>query len=714
MNSTSGLTDNSFDKYYVDDDVEIRSIMKEIYNDTSDITQARWVEQSIDERFYAGDQSLWNEIYTTIPVNQRRQFNFNKIRSIINMISGYQRQHRKSLNVMPVENSDEKTADQYSKVMVWLNRRINAMNTVSDAFLGSLVTGMNLLSVWVDHREDPFSGNINVDNIGYNGYLIDPYFKKMDLSDCKYIWTRKFLSKKQVASMIPKRSKEIMDMTATSNKDGYFNFLPQAFHNTYKDILPYDEYYYLDFREGTILIDPVNEESMEWTGPEENLKMYLKMYPQLKVKKIQKQTCKLAICVNNIVMYNGANPNKVDKYPFVPITAYYQPELPYYEWRIQGVVRSLRDAQFILNRRQQILLDVLESQINSGLKVMEDSLIDDKDAFKSGQGQVLFIKKDAPLGMESIQKIPSADVSPAFMQVIEQMNTNIQQISGVNAELLGSAEDDKAGILSMLRQGAGLTTLQILFDNLDYSLKVLGELELDMIQSNFTPSKVKRIIGEEPTEQFFNKGFQTFDCTVVEGSDTPTQKMLAFKQKLYLKEIGIPIPTEDLLSDATFQNKNKTIETIVKLEKQQQEMQLMQQKLQMKEIESRTNLADARAKADYGLFLERTSRIEENKALAVERRAESISDLERATLDKIRAVKELQDLDLNRLQKALDIVNSVRQEEVLASGIAETNESIMNTQEEDLINNQETNLMNTQEDDLMNTQENEMMNNQGE
>jgi hypothetical protein len=459
---------------------------------------------------------------------------------------------------------------------------------------------------------------------------------------------------------MPKRKEEIMSMRSETTRDGYFNFLPENYNLSPKDLLPYDEFWYLDFRDATILVDPQNEEVLEWSGPDENLRLFLMQYPQIKKKTVQKQTCKLAICVNNRVMYNGVNPYKIDKYPFVPVMAYYQPELPYYEWRMQGVVRSLRDAQFLLNRRQQILLDVLESQINSGLKVMEDSLVNDKDAFKSGQGQALYIKKDAPMGMDSVQKIPPADVSPAFMQVIDQMNQSLMDISGVNEELLGSADDDKAGILSMLRQGAGLTTLQILFDHLDDSMKVLGNVQLDMIQSNFSPAKVKRIIAEEPSQQFYNKTLQKYDCTVVEGSDTPTQRMTAFKQKLYLREIGVPIPTEDLLADATFQNKNETIQKIAQAEDQQRQMQMQQMQLQMQELQARAELANSRAAADKGLAIERTSRVQENQALAVERRAEAIKDLEMASLDKIKAAKELQGIDLTQLKQLLDILEQIR------------------------------------------------------
>jgi hypothetical protein len=644
-----------FSKYYVEDSQEIRSFMEETYNEVIGQTSARWASQNIDERFYAGDQTLWNEIYSNISPMKKKNFNFNKIKRIVNMITGYQRRNRKTLNVIPQEGSDQVTADLMSKVLMWLNSKNDILNIVSDAFLGSLITGFNMLSLSMDYRADPFSGDLKISNIGYSGFLIDPYFKKLDLSDCNYIWTRRYFSKEQIVSLLPQREEEIMIMQR-SQRDRYFTFQPENYSNTIKNLLPYDEFWYLDYKETSLIIDPEREESLEWEGPEENLNMFLMRYPHLKKQKTKKQTTKLAICVNNRVMYDGPNPYKIDKYPFIPVVGYFQPDLPAYEWRIQGVVRGLRDAQFLLNRRQQILLDVLESQVNSGLKVMEDSLVNDRDAFKTGQGQVYYIKKNSPLGMGSIEKIPPPDASSSMFQVIQQMDQNIMEISGVNEELLGSAEDDKAGVLSMLRQGAGLTTLQVLFDNLDRSLKNLGKLEMDLVQANFTPSKIERITEQSPTEEFYNRTFGKYDCQIVEGTDTPTQRMQSFQQALYLREMGIPIPTEFLLESSTLQNKPKVIEEIMKQEEQQRQMQMQQQQLQMQELQARAKLADARAEADYGLKQERASRSVSNIGLYQERQLAAQKDLERATLDKIKAVKELQGIDIEQLKSLLDIV----------------------------------------------------------
>ena len=139
--------------------------MEAFYAESITINQSFWSEADTDTRFFSGDQTLWSDLYGNLPANRRRQFNFNRIRRVINMISGHQRRNRKSTVVVPEENSNNLTADQFSKVMMWCNNKANVLETISDAFQGSLVTGMNFLHVWVDYRSDPVSGNIQVDHV---------------------------------------------------------------------------------------------------------------------------------------------------------------------------------------------------------------------------------------------------------------------------------------------------------------------------------------------------------------------------------------------------------------------------------------------------------------------------------------------------------------------------------------------------------------------
>jgi membrane-associated HD superfamily phosphohydrolase len=231
-----------------------------------------------------------------------------------------------------------------------------------------------------------------------------------------------------------------------------------------------------------------------------------------------------------------------------------------------------------------------------------------------------------------------------------------------------SASDDKAGVLSMLRQGAGLTTLQCLFDQLDRAMILLGKLEIDIIQANFTPGKIKKILeGEEPTQQFYNKDFGKYHANVEEGLNTSTQKQMQFAQMLQLKEMGVPISPEDLLEAATLQNKQRIIDNLTKTEQAQQQQQQQQAEMAMQLQQAQIELAQARAKADIGLYEERTSRVDENRALAIQKLHEANSDDEKAMLDKVKALKELETMDLEHIERLINMSNSLREQERLAS-----------------------------------------------
>jgi len=647
--------------------------MEDFYTQSITINQSFWGEADTDSRFEAGDQTLWNDLYGNMPANRRRQFNFNRIRRVVNMASGHQRRNRMSTVVVPMDNGDEATADQYTKLMMWANDRDNVLETVSEAFHGALVTGLNLLHVWMDYRSDPVSGNIRVDNCSYNSFIIDPFFKKADLSDCNGLWKRSFLTKRQVMSILPDYKEEISVLQAQGSQDGKFEFMPESYSYGQTNLLTYDEFYYRDYRSQRLLIDTQSGESTEWSGKDEDdLKQFLTLYPQITVVDQEVPTVRVAVVVQGKVMYDGPNPMGIDKYPFVPVMAYYTPQLPYFPLRVQGMVRGLRDAQFIYNRRKVIELDILESQVNSGIKYKENALVDPKDAFLSGQGRGLAIKEEAQ--MTDVEQMHAAPFDPTIVKLSEIMGREIQEISGVNEELLGSAIDDKAGILSMLRQGAGLTTLQNLFDQLNRSQKLLGNIMLDLIQTNFTPGKVARIVDEDPAPQFYSKAFGQYDAVVEEGLNTSTQRQMQFAQLLQLRETGVPIPDSVLLEASTMQNKKDLVEAVEKEKQAAQQAQEMQMKVAMEEQKARTELAQARAIADRGLGMERVSRIHENEALAVERRAEAVKDRYAGVLNLVRALKEIEDIELDQVVKMLELADVVSQRELDESAVQSGNE----------------------------------------
>jgi hypothetical protein len=656
------LFPNMNQEHYDDRDKGILQRMSHFYAESISINQSFWGEAATDQRFESGDQTLWNDLYANLPANRRRQFNFNRIKRVVNMISGHQRRNRRSSICIPVMNGDAETASQFNKILLWNNQQEQVLSTISDAFHGALITGMNLLQVWVDYRSDMISGNIKVDNCSYNSFLMDPFFRKADLSDCNAIWKRSFLTKRECCSLMPSEEDLIMSLSANDTRDGKFQFMPENYNYGMKNLMTYDEFYYRDYRKQKMLHDTKTGEVFEWKSNDvEGLGEFLRLYPQVAVSEQDIPTVRVAIVIQGKVVYDDVNPLGIDRYPFVPVFAYYTPQLPEFNLRIQGVVRGLRDAQYLYNRRKIIELDILESQINSGWIYKEDALVNPKDVFQSGQGRGLALKDTAQ--MTDVQQIQSARIDPSMVQLSESLANELQQISGVNEELLGSAVDEKAGILSMLRQGSGLTTLQGLFDQLDQSQHLLEKIRLEIIQNNFTPGKVKRIIEEEPTPQFYNKAFGQYDVAIEDGLNTTTQRQMQLLQLLQLKEAGVPIPDDVIIDACTVEDKKKLMESINNARQQQEQMQQQQMQSEIAERMARAELAKSRSMADQGLGLERLSRIQENKALAVERQAAAARDESAATLDMIRAMKELEGVDLEHINTLVSMLAIIKEQE---------------------------------------------------
>jgi len=584
------------------------------------------------------------------------------------MVSGHQRRNRKSTICVPLENGDQETADQFTKILLGIYKREGVYETISEAFhQGACIAGMNLMHVYIDYQNDPVSGDIKVDNCAYNTFFIDPYFRKPDLSDCSFIWRRSYLTHSAAAALMPDRREEIMELPGNptgTGRDGRFQYMPEASGQTIQNKLAYDEYYYRDYRTQKLLVDKNTGETFEITNQSDlDIKTFTAHYPEVTLIEQEIPTVNMAIMIQDRVFYNGRNALNIDTFPFVAVLGYYNPMMPYFYSRIQGICRSLRDPQILFNRRVVLSADAAESVVNSGWIFKENAVVDVNHLFQTGYGRIIPLKEEAQ--MTDIQQISPPNIPQYFFQLQDTFSKEMNLVSGINEELIGSAVDDKAGILSALRQGAGLTTLQPLFDRLDYSQNLLGELIMKIVQSNYVPGKIKNLLeGEEPAPLFYNKAFGKYHCMIEAGYNTESQKQMQFGQLMQLKEMGVPIPDSALLEASTIQNKNKIIEAMQQEQQQAQQAQQEQSKLQIEQLQAQIALMKAQATAAEGMGIERMSRIPENASLAIERKAEAEKDHQMALLNMSKALKELEGLDLVHLEKIIMLQRMMNEQNV--------------------------------------------------
>ena len=100
-----------------------------------------YAEAYRDLRSYAGDN--WTNVERVKLERQNRMvLELNKVRRVVNLYSGYERENRTQTVCAPIESSDVQTADQMSNVMYYVYEKGNADYVISEAFEHGLKTGL--------------------------------------------------------------------------------------------------------------------------------------------------------------------------------------------------------------------------------------------------------------------------------------------------------------------------------------------------------------------------------------------------------------------------------------------------------------------------------------------------------------------------------------------------------------------------------------------
>lgn len=606
-----------------------------------------------DLRAYAGDN--WTNLERTKLERQNRMvLELNKIRRVVNLYSGYERENRTQTVTAPVEGSDEVTADLFSNVMYYVYDKGNADYIFSEAFEHALKTGLAIVGIYMDYSKDKVNGDIKFYWKPFNALMLDPYFTKRDLSDCDQASTRDLLSKEQVKSMLPWIDPEEIDRIPTGIRDNKYQYLGiyRQYNSTYiaKHLVTYDQYWKRVVKPQKYLVDQDTGVSEEWFGTraeEKQLKETLKETPSVRLITTHKRTVELNIIVGGQLLYTGPDPTGVDNFPFMPVLLYHEPLIDTYELKIQGLVRSIRDAQRQYNRRHSQIIDLMESIINTGWITKNGSVLDPTMLMQAGQGRQIVVNEGYDVNAD-VREISPPNIPPGYLQYQDIIDKNIMEIPGASDELLGlssTGDSQVSGKLAEVRSSNGLKGNRGIFDNLEQTKKYVGSLVLECIQKNYQPGKIQRITGQQPTEEFFSGQFGEYDCAIKQAVKTATQREAYYYQLLQLVSLGAPIPWEDIMEAAPLQGKTQLIEKMAQAAEQAQvqqhkmdEAEQIQKALEMSQIDNNTALAEerrARVLADIGLARERISEGEQNYA--------------KALLDNAKTVKEIQDMDRKRL-----------------------------------------------------------------
>jgi hypothetical protein len=630
----------------------------ESYERAYQLWNTYYAEAYKDISYYLGNQ--WSLEELAYLNNQRRSsFTYNKIRRLVNLVQGYQRKNRLSTTVAPVEDASEQTAKLFTDTIQHVMQYSNGYQTISDAFKGALTTGMSFISPWMDYRDDPVSGDIKFNLDEWNSVILDPFFTKKDLSDCGFVARRKFLSRSEITSLLPDKQ-DVIESLPWGSRDDKFTYMPFARQWGMQKLMNYTEYWRTSYVNKEVLVDMESGETKEWDGDKKRLRLYREMFPQVEVIKKPVKTVDLGIIVEGELLYYGKDPWGLNEYPFVPFLAIFEPSYDLFNWKIQSLVRIVRDPQTELNKRRSKMVDIIDAQLNSGWIAKTGAVTNNASLFKSGNGQVIFLKPEAQ--MTDVQRIEAPNIPPSMFQLEAEFEKDIMEIAGVNSELFGMAENDKietAGILSKMRQAAGLVNLQDLFDGLRESQKILGQKTLKLIQANYTPEKIAMITKQQVTPEFYSKSFAKYDVVVEEGVLTDTQRQAQFLQLTALKATGVQIPDSLIIKNSSLENKKELEDYFAAQQQAQQQTEQMQTQMAMQQQKVVTDSLEAKAQSDQALAAERINKVSMDAAVAKERIQRSEEEKTGALLNFIKALKELETMDLTNTLETIKTLKEI-------------------------------------------------------
>jgi hypothetical protein len=548
-----------------------------------------WSEMQVDLRFYEDDQ-LSGEEKAFLRRVRRQPYIFNTCKKSVRLLTGYERKNRLSLKVGSENQESDIAAQQHTRLLMYsLNRNAGRGWTVfSDAFkYGAMIEGWNLVEFWPNRK-----GDVDFGRRPYNRFLLDPNFSNLNLSDCQYVLMGEPMTKEQAKSMVDSELHSEIDkiyLKGTGSTLNFFSRWPFA----QKQNTPFkDEQRLFEKMWTRITVEKpfiVNKQ----TGLQVDYELITKWMPEYKKKMLLYQvstnpqqfsvvrdlvnTVELTLFYNGEILKTYEDPYGIRDFNFELVAGDYQPEEDDPKLKINSLIRTIRDPQRAKNRRYMQMLDIAESQITTGKKAKEGTVLNPESLYMSGQGVPIIIKKDA--NMEDVQDLRANDIPQSFIQAGQIMDAECLSLLGVSDETFGASEKDIPMGLWQLRQGAALTIFQEFFDNFRAAKRNAGSKLIRMHQSCFPPSKVERICKEPVDAAFYDPDFERFDCQIEEGILTDTQRNMAYNELKQLKTEGAPIPWSmlfELMPSQLGQRRQQLMKILEQQQAQAQQAQLEQ------------------------------------------------------------------------------------------------------------------------------------------
>ncbi len=509
--------------------------------------------------FVAGRQ--WDQAdIDTLTDQQRPVITFNRTGTTVDAVAGYEINGRQDVTFLPRTIEDSGPAEVESDAARYFRGECDAEDEESDSFHDVLVCGLGCVGHSMDYDQNP-EGMMLVERVDPMEMGYDPSAIKRNLVDRRWDIRGKWMDREAARLRWPDADWQTIPLEGATEDEvdhkSPINVPENAFyrsgsgenydHQRNKVFILEQTWFVLepfysvaDPATGKLIeMDPDQHKKIQGAAKEAGI--------QIKSVKRSKRKFKRAYVCGNTTLEVGEAPCP-DMFHYQFMTG--KRDRNQNVWF--GLVRSMKDPQRWANKFLSQYLHMINSNVKGGIDYEEGAFADVSEVERNQSKPGAMLKIEAGF-FEKVRRTNPTQIPNNVYQLMEFSVTSLRDVTGVNVELLGTAERNQPGILEQQRKQSAMAILAPIFDSQRRYRKMAGRLEMYFINEFLSDGRLIRITGEE-NAKFVpltkTHDFADYDIIVDEAPTAPNQKEAAFGVIMQVlpatMKMGVPTPPEVL------------------------------------------------------------------------------------------------------------------------------------------------------------------------
>lgn len=451
-----------------------------------------------DYDFVAGKQWTRDEIQG-FESQSRPAITINRIKPLMNILSGYQRLNRYDIDFLPRSDDDGQICEVRKGLTKYIMDQCDYDGNESQAFLDAAIGGIGWMDVGYEFNEDRSDGEAYVRREDPFSVYVDPEAHKVDFSDARYIARAKWVAKEDLIDIYPDHEEEINAQYAVYDtaemREG--NRTEPLWYKRDLQKVRLVELWYKK-REQTQIYYLADGSSVSESELTQEM-LFAGVVAGTDKVSMTKVHC--AVFFDTVLLEDIDSPYQHGQFPLVPIVCFHfgVGDIP------AGIVRDLKDPQREINRRRIQQLHILNTSGNGGGWIEEDAMTEEQwREFEDEYSTPGHFQKVRPQAIAG-GKIRERSMTPPPAALIEaetQAQGDLVSISGINEALMGTdIPSHSSGRAIELKQKQAITHIAPMFDHLRKAKKKVafllwgGSGKPGIIPQFYTEDKVYRIEG---------------------------------------------------------------------------------------------------------------------------------------------------------------------------------------------------------------------------